>query len=155
MFNISDVESHELYIEDPSSDNCLPMFGAICCRLAALPYCSEDPVMTGLLFIQKIRGSQTVQDFREEKRCFGSLMDWKLSLWHSKEQKDSARKAMISIPISRDSCVLEENETSITITNDVNTWKLVFMDENTEFMVRYCKPYQNAYLHDLHQFYTI
>ena len=33
-----DVETHELYIEDRKSQNCPPMFGAICCRLAALPY---------------------------------------------------------------------------------------------------------------------
>ena len=33
-----DVETHELYIEDRNSQNCPPMFGAICCRLAALPY---------------------------------------------------------------------------------------------------------------------
>ena len=54
--SFSDVETHELYIEDPSGDNCPPMFGAICCRLAALPYCCEDPVMSGNFQIQRLKG---------------------------------------------------------------------------------------------------
>jgi len=117
-----DVETHELYIEDPSGDNCPPMFGAICCRLAALPYCCEDPVMSGNFQIQRLKGPTSIQDFSVKRQVFATLIDWKLSVWSCKDQKDSARKAMVSIPVTRDTCILEDSEDCITITNGSCTW---------------------------------
>ena len=122
----SDVETHELYIEDPSVENCPPMFGAICCRLAALPYCCEDPILNGTIQAQMSKGPPTIHDFSQPKQFFASLMDWKLSLWTCKEQKESARKALVSIPVTRDTCILEENSNCLTITNENCTWKVDF-----------------------------
>ena len=137
----SDVQTHELYVEDPNSENCPPLFGAICCRLAALPYCCEDPVMTGTLFIQRLsskdskESANTVVDFHNGKQVFASLMDWKLSIWNTKEQKESARKPVINIAITRDTCVLEEDNAKVTVTNEASTWCLLFGTEDKENMV--------------------
>ena len=93
--------------------------------------------MSGNLKIKRLEHStyKTIQDFSEERNVYGSLMDWKLSIWSSKDQKDCARKAMISIPITRDTCVLEDSENSLTITNESSTWKLIFQSSDREFMV--------------------
>ena len=45
-----------------------------------------------------------------------------MSVWSCKDQKDSARKAMVSIPVTRDTCILEDSEDCITITNGSCTW---------------------------------
>ena len=101
------------------------MFGAVCCRLAALPYCCEDPVMNGTLQIQRLKGpSSMIQDFSYQRQVFATLLDWKLSIWSCKDQKDSARKPMVSVPITRDTCILEDSEDCITITNGSCTWKI-------------------------------
>lgn len=128
----NEVETHELYVEDASNENCPPMFGAICCRLAALPYCCEDPVIEGEIQAQRISAKNMIQDFQSQsKMVYASLMDWKLAFWSSKEQKESARKAMISLPISRDTCILEQSGNIVSITNESCTWKLQFHDQNT------------------------
>lgn len=132
----NEVETHELYVEDASNDNCPPMFGAICCRLAALPYCCEDPVVQGELQVQRLKGPNMIQDFQSHsKAVYASLMDWKLSFWSCKEQKESARKAMVSVPITRDTCILEQPDLGISITNETSTWSLQFEDKN---MVNIC-----------------
>ena len=112
------------------------MFGAICCRLAALPYCCEDPVMNGNIVVQSIKGNgNSVHDCRQPREVFASLLDWKLSLWGSESLKDSARKAYLSIPISRDTCILEENETNITITNECTVWRIIFKPADSSLQV--------------------
>ena len=122
------------------------MFGAICCRLAALPYCCEDPVLQGKIQLKydtlaSKASANTVVDFTTAKLVFGSLMDWKLSFWLSKEQKDSARRPVLVIPINRDSCILEKNDSVVSITTRCqetdrsSTWTLIFDDENKENQV--------------------
>lgn len=138
-----DVETHELYVEDRKSQNCPPMFGAICCRLAALPYCCEDPVLQGQIQIKydskaSKSSANTVVDFTSAKGVFASLMEWKLSIWLSKDQKESARRPVLVIPINRDSCILEKNDLQLTITTRCHetyvssTWKLIFETEEKE-----------------------
>ena len=122
------------------------MFGAICCRLAALPYCCEDPVLQGKIQLKydtlaSKASANTVVDFTTPKLVFGSLMDWKLSFWLSKEQKDSARRPVLVIPINRDSCILEKNDTVVSITTRCqetdrsSTWTLIFDEEDKENQV--------------------
>ena len=119
---------------------------AICCRLAALPYCCEDPVLQGKIQLKydtlaSKASANTVVDFTTAKLVFGSLMDWKLSFWLSKEQKDSARRPVLVIPINRDSCILEKNDSVVSITTRCqetdrsSTWTLIFDDENKENQV--------------------
>ena len=122
----SDVETHELYIEDTGSENSPPMFGGLCCRMAAMPYCCEEPVMSGQV---KISGKQVI--FKE---MYASLMDWQLSIWNNKEQKESARRPVYVIPISRDTCVLENDDSAISITNEAQTW--IVQLENSDDKVR-------------------
>ena len=135
-----EVETHELYVEDRQSLNCPPMFGALCCRLAALPYCCEDPVLQGTLSLMydskasKV-SANTVVDFSNPKLVFASLMDWKLSIWLSKDQKEAARRPVVVIPINRDCCILEKNEHEVSITSRCEesdrscTWKLIFEED--------------------------
>ena len=135
-----EVETHELYVEDRQSPNCPPMFGALCCRLAALPYCCEDPVLQGTLSLMydskasKI-SANTVVDFSNPKLVFASLMDWKLSIWLSKDQKEAARRPVVVIPINRDCCILEKNEHEVSITSRCEesdrscTWKVIFKED--------------------------
>ena len=122
------------------------MFGAIYCRLAALPYCCEDPVLQGKIQLKydtlaSKASANTVVDFTTPKLVFGSLMDWKLSFWLSKEQKDSARRPVLVIPINRDSCILEKNDTVVSITTRCqetdrsSTWTLIFDEEDKENQV--------------------
>lgn len=110
----NDVETHELYVEDANGENSPPMFGGLCCRIAAMPYSCEEPVVAGQV---KISGKQLI--FKE---MYGTLMDWKLSIWNTKEQKDAARKPVYVIPISRDTCILENDDSSVSITNETETW---------------------------------
>ena len=69
-------------------------------------------------------------------------MEWKLSIWLSKEQKESARRPVLVIPINRDSCILEKNELELTITTRCHetyvssTWKLIFETEEKENQVK-------------------
>ena len=113
----SDVETHELYIEDPNGENSPPMFGGLCCRMAAVPYCCEDPVFDGMVVMN---GTPSLSN----KLVFASLMDWRLSLWNNRDQKEAARRPLLQIPINRDTCVLESEDSVISITNETNTWTL-------------------------------
>ena len=108
------METHELYVEDANSENSPPMFGGLCCRMAAMPYSCEEPVVAGQV---KISGKHII--FKE---MYATLMDWKLSMWNTKEQKDAARRPVYVIPISRDTCVLENDDSSVSITNETDTW---------------------------------
>lgn len=141
-----DVETHELYVVDSSSDNCPPLFGGICCRLAAMPYCCEEAVVSGQIsLLQSEQNSKesanTILDFSKPKSVFASLVDWKLSIWSSKSQKDSARRSILQIPIYRDTCILEKGATEITITNVApntetsTTWTVTFDDDDKENQV--------------------
>ena len=125
------METHELYIEDTGSENSPPMFGGLCCRMAAMPYCCEEPVMSGQV---KISGKQVI--FKE---MYASLMDWQLSIWNNKEQKESARRPVYVIPISRDTCVLENDDSAISITNEAQTW--IVQLENSDDKVRREHPF--------------
>ena len=73
-------------------------------------------------------------------------MEWKLSIWLSKEQKESARRPVLVIPINRDSCILEKNDLELTITTrchetyESSTWKLIFETEEKENQVKIAAP---------------
>ena len=92
--SISDIETHELYIEDPTDENSPPMFGGLCCRIAAMPYCCEEPIWEGLVSMSS-----------KSSPKFASLMDWKLSLWNSPEQKVAARRPVLVIGTGYWSCL--------------------------------------------------
>ena len=77
----------------------------------------------------KISGKQVI--FKE---MYASLMDWQLSIWNNKEQKESARRPVYVIPISRDTCVLENDDSAISITNEAQTW--IVQLENSDDKVR-------------------
>ena len=97
-----DIQTHEMYIDDSNSPTCPSFFGQLCCRVAALPYCCEDEVISGIIGIKNYNG--------KVRNRWCQLLDWKLSLWNDKSQKDSARKALIEIPVNRNTCILEEGE---------------------------------------------
>ena len=77
----------------------------------------------------KISGKQVI--FKE---MYASLMDWQLSIWNNKEQKESARRPVYVIPISRDTSVLENDDSAISITNEAQTW--IVQLENSDDKVR-------------------
>ena len=117
----TEVENYELYIDDPNSDSTPPLFGSICCRLSVQPYCCEEEVITGPLVISK---------HGKTKNVWGSLLDWKLSLWNDKSQKDSARHPLVEIPIIRETSLEEDRkESSLKITNNKFRWEFKFDDE--------------------------
>ncbi len=86
--------------------------------------------------------ANTVLDFTNAKReVFATLMDWKLSVWSSQDQKDSGRRPVVQIPIDRNSCILEKDSDLITVTNvdkdteESTTWILSFGDDDKENQV--------------------
>ena len=97
----------ELYVEDPQSDHCLPLFGQFCHRLASLPYCCEEEVLSGDVELVR-QGCQT-----KSVHMWASLMDWHLSLWTSRAHKDAARQAFIRVPVNRDTSIIDNGEMAI------------------------------------------
>ena len=95
----SDVNTFELYISEPNSIVCPSLFGQICCRMAAKPYCTEEEVLSGEIGVKK-QGKQV--------KMWSRLMDWKLSLWNDLSHKESARRPIIDIPVNRDTYILEK-----------------------------------------------
>ena len=93
------------------------MFGGLCCRIAAMPYCCEDPIVDGMVKIFS-------EPSASKKLVFASLMNWRLSLWSSRDQKEAARRPFLQIPINRDTCVLEAEDSAISITNEASTWTI-------------------------------
>ena len=99
-----DIQSHELYLEDPQNDNNLPLFSQFCCRLAAMPYCCEEEVLAGNV---KLRKELKMQSF------WAVLMGWKMSLWTDKSLKDAARSAYAEIQVNRDTRIEDKgNQTT-------------------------------------------
>lgn len=98
----TDIQTHEMYIHDSGSPTCPSFFGHLCCRVAALPYCCEDEVISGLVGIQNYKGKI------QQKWC--QLLDWKLCIWNAKSQKEAARRPNIEIPVTRNTCILEEGK---------------------------------------------
>ena len=97
-FLFPDTQSHELYIVEPQSEHCLPLFGQFCCRIAAAPYCCEEEVLSGALTLRNAKG-------KKDQKLWGSLMDWNLKLWMDKSGKDSARLPYLEIPINRGTAI--------------------------------------------------
>ena len=95
-----EIQTHEMYIDDSASPTCPSFFGQLCCRVAALPYCCEDEVISGAIGIRNYKGKV------QNKWC--RLLDWKLSFWNDKSQKEAARRPNNEIPINRNTCILEE-----------------------------------------------
>ena len=95
-----EIHTQEMYIDDTSSPTCPSFFGQLCCRVAALPYCCEDEVISGIVGIRNNKGRI------QNRWC--RLLDWKLCLWNDKCQQDAARRPIIEIPVNRNTCILEE-----------------------------------------------
>jgi len=135
-----EIQTHELYVYDPSSPTCPSLFGQICCRMAAKPYCCEEEVLSGQIgLVKSPQSSGKVQPHLMWSR----LMDWKLSLWNDLSHKESARKPAVDIPVNRDTHILEKGDNCIKLTNEMGdacdeeeksgkTWELVFDDKETK-----------------------
>lgn len=96
----SAASSHDLYVVvEPTSDQCLPLFGQFCCHLAALPYCCEEEVLAGELTLDVTGKQQSV---------WASLFDWKLRLWTDRSQKEAARHPFDSTAITRDTRIEDQ-----------------------------------------------
>ena len=110
-----EVRSHEVYVEDFDDDvESLPLFGQVCCRLATLPYCCEEEVLSGSLAMargvdssKKPAGSK-VRNSKTERRMWASLMDWKLSLWDEKKDKESGKAPELEIPVTRETQIKDQ-----------------------------------------------
>jgi hypothetical protein len=124
-----DTRTHELYVEeDPSGDDdgtktagfALPLFGQFCCRLAALPYCCEEEVLSGHLSLKRNAGQTT--------ELWAALSDWKLSLWTERERQEEAN-AFLVIPINRDTRIEDEGHDTLTIINRKIPFEFHFEDK--------------------------
>ena len=102
LFVFLDIQTHELYICEPDSPTCPSLFGQVCCRMAAKPYCCEEEVLSGEIGLQKHGGGGKIH------KMWSRLMDWKLSLWNDVSHKEAARRPAIDIPVNRDTCILEK-----------------------------------------------
>ncbi|XP_076614366.1 rhotekin-like isoform X2 [Chaetodon auriga] len=75
----------------------LPLFGNMCCRLAAQPLCMIQPVMSGQL---KLR-----EDLNCWKNVYGILRGQSLCCYQSPEDLESEDKPLLVIPIKKDTLV--------------------------------------------------
>lgn len=134
-----DTGTHDLYVEndldagggDHWSENKvttggggygLPLFGQFCCRLAALPYCCEEEVLSGPLCLKGKSG-------KAAHSLWGSLFDWKLSLWTDKNFLDSGSSFLV-IPINRDTRIEDSGDHTLTVTNKKIPFEFDFEDKD-------------------------
>jgi len=130
-----ETRTHNLYVEkDPDDYDAgdhwserkgnggygLPLFGQFCCRLAALPYCCEEEVLSGLLFLNEESG-------KGAQSLWGSLSDWKLNLWTDRKLQDSASPYLV-IPINRDTRIEDSRSNTLTVTNKKIPFQFNFED---------------------------
>jgi len=129
-----DVQTHDLYVCEPNSSTCPSLFGQVCCRMAAMPYCCEEEVLCGTVGVKR----PNVTSSGKVQKMFCRLMDWKLSLWNDISHEEAARRPVIDIPVNRDTSILEKGSNSITLTNKLSedqptkTWELVFDESDHE-----------------------
>lgn len=123
------IKSHELYVEESHRDlgeeetqnrHQLPLFGQICARLAALPYCCEEEVLSGIL---------TMRRNGKLREMWSSLIDWKLCLWKDKSNKDAARMPDLEIPVTRNTQIQDSGDDILSIANKKIRWEFVFEDK--------------------------
>ena len=134
------IRTHDLYIEnDPDAGGSdhwgenkgsygaggggygLPLFGQICCRLAALPYCCEEEVLSGPLSLKGKNG-------KSAHSLWGSLFDWKLSLWTEKKLQDSGSPFLV-IPINRDTRIEDAGDHTLIVINKKIPFEFDFEDK--------------------------
>ncbi len=125
------MNSCEFYLEDPHTSetlsgshtdlsdrnlnpHLLPVFGHFCFRLAALPYCCEEEVLSGPLSLAR----PSDENPRQTQTVFASLLNWRLRLWTSREQRDSARAPFDSIAVDRDTGITEEGDDVIKLAEE-------------------------------------
>ena len=101
-------------------DSPLQFFDQFCFRLAALPYCCEEEVVSGAL---ELLAMQT------RTRLWASLSNWRLSLWTDKSLKDAGRRAYLIIDVTRESAISDRGKDTLTITNRGRPWTFVFEEE--------------------------
>jgi len=124
----AEVQTHDLYICEPNSTTCPSLFGQVCCRLAAMPYCCEEDVLSGALSLRRPSTGKV-------QKMFSRLMDWKLSLWNDVSHEEAARRPVIDIPVNRDTSILEKGTNCISLTTKIGedqpakTWELVFDED--------------------------
>ena len=135
-----DTRTHDLYVEsDPDAGGSeylsenkgksggggggygLPLFGQFCCRLAALPYCCDEEVLSGPL---SLKG----KDGKVAHSLWGSLSDWKLSLWTHHKLQNSGVPFLV-IPINRDTRIGDSGDRSLTVTNKKIPFEFDFEDK--------------------------
>ncbi|CAB4066883.1 unnamed protein product [Lepeophtheirus salmonis] len=130
----NEICTYELYVEDLnrttsteslnniSSSRALPLFGSMCCHLAARPYCCEEEVYSGemTLMHQKRASSSSTA-----KKVWGSLMNWKLSLWNDKNSKGLGKQSLVDIPVSKDTTITDKKG-NLQIRNEQVLWEFKF-----------------------------
>lgn len=104
-----DVRSHEVYVEEFTEHESLPLFGQLCCRLATLPYCCEEEVLAGSLCLAVGSSSSSSKIVDEGERVmWGVLFDWKLALWNEKVDKERGKAPELEIPVTRETQIKDK-----------------------------------------------
>ncbi|XP_052443391.1 rhotekin 2b isoform X1 [Carassius gibelio] len=110
--------THDLTISDTEGSSFwLPLYGNMCCRLAAQPFCMTQVVMCGKL---RIRSESNPVDWRD---VYGVLSGSLLKCYQQQDDTDSLETPLFTIPINKDTCVNATKSDpalhahSITITN--------------------------------------
>ncbi|XP_052772225.1 rhotekin-like isoform X2 [Mya arenaria] len=96
------VRTFDLKLEVPNdSVGCeLPLFGHYCCRLAALPHCLVQPVVSGYLNLHED------DDLSKWKRYWCILKNLQLSCWSSPDDVE-VTAPLLTIPVTKNTQICE------------------------------------------------
>ncbi|XP_072898065.1 rhotekin isoform X2 [Hemitrygon akajei] len=94
----SSFRTHSLKVV--GSEDCsfwLPLYGSMCCRLAAQPWCMTQPVNTGILNLQQLVG-----DLHNWTRMYCVLQGTNLFCYYSPEEVEAKVEAAFTIAINKE-----------------------------------------------------
>ncbi|KAM6965110.1 rhotekin [Aplochiton taeniatus] len=98
--------THDLTIS--GNEECsywLPLYGSMCCRLAAQPLCMTQKVMSGCLKVKQLGG-----DPQAWKTVYGVLKGTNLSCYHRQEDVEANIEPAFTISINKETNISSEKE---------------------------------------------
>ncbi|XP_038065312.1 rhotekin-like isoform X2 [Patiria miniata] len=106
------TKTHDLSLEtdDNARPHCLPLFGNVCCRLAAQPNCMAQSLSQGILHLQERQAG--LPSWR--RNLWGVLQDGHLKLWDKAEEVSISAVPILTVPVSKDTVVSLSSECSVT-----------------------------------------
>ncbi|XP_023121244.3 rhotekin-like [Amphiprion ocellaris] len=99
-------KTHDLSLSTTEdSPHWLPLYGNMCCRLAAQPQCMIQPVISGQIKVK------LAEDFNYWEDVYGVLRRQTLLCYQSEEDLESEEEPLLVIPIRKDTlvCVSESD----------------------------------------------